>query len=72
MLKDLVKKELRQLWLGPETSGAAETPAYSQTPDWQARMNGADDRTASGQGNGPSFWPNPRDVLAAARAASGM
>ena len=67
MLKDLLKKELRQLWLGPRTLGAAEP-----TPAWQARMGGADDNTASGKGNGSSTWPTLRDVLATARAASGM
>ena len=43
MLKDLLKKELRQLWLRPKPSSAAEPPAYGQTQAWQARMNGAED-----------------------------
>ena len=73
MLKDLLRKELRQLWLGPQPSSAAEPPAYGQTQAWQARVNGADDHhMASGQGKGHSFWANPCDVLATARAASGM
>jgi hypothetical protein len=72
MLKDLLKKELRQLWLGPKTLGASEPPAYGQTPAWQVRKGRADDNTASGKGNGSSTWPTSRDVLATARAASGM
>jgi hypothetical protein len=70
MLKDLIKKELRQLGLGPKPS---ETHAYGQTQAWQARINGADDHhMASGQGKGHSMSANPCDVLATARAASGM
>ena len=91
MLKDLLRKELRQLWLGPQPSSAAEPPAYGQTQAWQARMNGADDHSmASGQRKrhplssrryqnrkweertATSVAANPCDVLATARAASGM
>jgi hypothetical protein len=73
MLKDLLRSQLRQLWLGSKPSSAAEAPAYGQTQAWQARMNGADDHhMASGQGKGHSFSANPCDVLATARAASGM
>jgi hypothetical protein len=72
MLKDLLKKELRQLWFATETLSAADTPWYTQAPASQPRMNGADDRSASVLGNGPSFWPSSRDILATARAASGM
>ena len=34
MLKDLLKKELRELCLGPKTSGALECPACDQTLVW--------------------------------------
>ena len=72
MFKNLFKKELKQLWLGPKTTGAVETPAYGQTVARQPRLNGAEDHAASGQGNGNSLERDPRDVLATARAASGM
>ena len=73
MLKDLLKKELRQLWLGAETLSAAETPSYGQVPAWRERLNGVEDRGATADWwDNPSFWPGPRDVLAVARAASGM
>ena len=73
MLKDLLKKELRQLWLGAETLSAAETPSYGQVAAWRERSNGVEDRRATaGWGDGPAFWPGPREVLAVARAASGM
>ena len=73
MLKDLLKNELRQLWLGPARASAAETSSYWEEPASRARMDGGDVRaTASALGNGTSFRPSPRDVLTAARAASGM
>ena len=70
MLKDLLKKELRQFCLGPKTSGALECPAYDQTLVWEGHVNGADRRTAPHQGTGRSF--DPHNVLATARAALGM
>jgi hypothetical protein len=66
MFKDLLTKQRQQLWLDPKK------PAPTETPAWQARTNAADDRWASGLGNGPFFWPTSRDVLATARTASGM
>jgi hypothetical protein len=73
MLKGLIKKELRQLRLGPKSSSAPQPPACGQTQAWQARMNGADDHhMASGQGKGHSSLANACDVLATARGASGM
>lgn len=72
MFKDLLTKERQQLWLDPKRAVATETPAYGQTSAWQARTNIADDRRASSLGNGSSFWPTSRDILATARAASGM
>ena len=73
MLKDLLKKELRQFWLSPETSGVAETLSCGQATTPRARMNGADGPTrTSALRDGATFWPSPRDVLTTARAASGM
>jgi hypothetical protein len=70
MLKELLKKELRQLWAGTRTSGAVET--RTEVEAWDGRMNGAFDPTAFGHRDGRSLGPYPRDVLATARVASGM
>ena len=73
MLEYLLKKELRQLWLNPETSGVAETLSCGQATTSRARRNGADGPTrTSALQNGATFWPSPKDVLTTARAASGM
>jgi hypothetical protein len=73
MLKDLLWKELRQLWSDPKPSSAAETPAYGQTQPWQARLTGADDHHTLQVGERAIRGAaNPCSVLATARAASGM
>ena len=71
MLKDLLKKELRQFCLGPVTSAALETPAHGQSVVWEGNENGADGRTAPLQGTGGRSF-DPHNVLATARAALGM
>ena len=71
MLKGLIKKELRQLRLGPKSSSAPQPPACGQTQAWQAR-SANDHHMASGQGKGHSSLANACEVLATARGASGM
>jgi hypothetical protein len=73
MLKDLLKKKFRQLWLAAETWSATETPSCWQVQEWRERMNGrADKRAKVTLENSPSFWLASRNVLTTARAASGM
>jgi hypothetical protein len=70
MLKDLLKKELRQIGVGINTSVSLETSIDDVALGRQ--MNGAIDRAALRRRNGHFVGPHPGDVLATARTASGM
>ena len=75
MLKDLLKKELRQLWLASETLCATEIPTYGQALELRARTTdrgSVDHNRTSDMGEHRPFWPTSHDVLTTARAASGL
>ena len=75
MLKDVLKKELRQVWLASETLCATELPTFGQAMELRAKTTGrggVDQKRTSDTGECHPFWPAAHDVLKTARMASGL
>ena len=75
MLKDVLKKELRQVWLASETLCATELPTFGQAMELRAKTTGrggVDQNRTSDMSERHPFWPAAHDVLTTARMASGL